>query len=284
MIQWVGFCVEDIWPAAAQTVAALKSYPSASEPMQSGFCVANGTVDKEPMFVTFGKSPLRAKRMGGAMTSITGGEGYEVSYLLDSYDWNSIDKVGGTVVDIGGSHGFVCVALAKQWKNIHFVVQDLQQTVASAPDIGELGDRIIFQAHDFHTKQPVKGADVYLYRWILHNHSTLYSINMLRQLIPALKKGARILINDYCLAEPGTESPHDEKVMRTMDLVMLTLLNAQERTEEEFKSLFQEADARFVFKGVSRPEGCRMSIVEAVWDGGDFGGDVTRSNLPDTTN
>jgi hypothetical protein len=36
--------------------------------------------------------------------------------------------------------------------------------------------------------------------------------------------------------------------MRSMDMVMLTLLNAQERTEEEFKALFEAADPRFVFK------------------------------------
>ncbi|KAL3422651.1 o-methyltransferase [Phlyctema vagabunda] len=272
MEDWIGFCVEDMWPGAAATVKALDTYPSASEPVQTGFCFAHETVNKEPMFVTFGKSPVRAKRMGGAMKSLTGGEGYEVDYLVDNYNWESIDSLpgGGTVVDIGGSHGFVCVDLAKRWSNMKFVVQDLPKTVASAPDLGALKERITFQAHDFHTLQPVKGADVYLYRWILHNHSTPYAINMLRQLIPALKKGARIVINDHCLPEPNTQSPRDEKIMRTMDLVMLTLLNAQERTEEEFRSLFAQADSRFAFKGVTQPEGCRMSIIEAVWEGEDF--------------
>lgn len=52
---------------------------------------------------------------------------------------------------------------------------------------------------------------------------------------------------------------------------MLTLLNSQERTEEEFRALFESADKRFAFKGVVRPEGCRMSIVEAVWEGQEIG-------------
>jgi hypothetical protein len=222
------------------------------------------------MFATFGKSPLRAKRMGGAMSSLTGGEGYEVSYLLSQYPWEEIDKVEGTVVDIGGSHGFVCVDLAEKYKNLKFVVQDLPKTVASAPKIeGDAGNRISFQAHDFHTQQPVVGADVYLFRWIFHNHSDKYAVNMLRQLIPALKKGSRILINDHCLREPGEETEWDEKIMRTMDLVMLTLLNAQERTEGEFRALFKEADERFQFRGVKRVEGCRMAVVEAIWEGED---------------
>ena len=280
MNDWVGFCVDDMWPAASKTVGALELNPSASEPTQTGFTLANGTTDVEPMFATFGKSPLRAKRMGGAMVSLTGGEGYEVSYLLNNYDWAAIDAVSGTLVDIGGSHGFVCVDLAHKYPNMKFVVQDLPKTVASAPKLDpSIADRIVFQAHDFHTPQPVKGADVYFYRWILHNHSDKYAINMLRQLIPALKKGARVVINDHCLPEPGTESLWDEKIIRSMDLVMLTLLNAQERTEGEFRELFATVDKGFVFKGVTRPRGCRMSIVEAVWEGNDFGGDRGKAEV-----
>ncbi|KAH6705376.1 O-methyltransferase-domain-containing protein, partial [Leptodontidium sp. MPI-SDFR-AT-0119] len=267
MNDWVGFCVEDMWPAASQTIPAIELNPAASEATQTGFCLSNNTTGIEPMFVTFGKSPLRAKRMGGAMVSLTGGEGYELSYLLDNYDWASLDAAGATIVDIGGSHGFVCIALAERYPNLKFVVQDLPKTIASAPKLpDEIASRITFQAHDFHTTQPVKGADIYLFRWILHNHSDKYAVNMLRQLIPALKKGARVLINDHCLREPGQEKGWDEKIMRTMDLVMLTLLNAQERTEGEFRELFGVVDKRFGFLGASRVEGCRMSVVEAVWE------------------
>jgi len=75
---------------------------------------------------------------------------------------------------------------------------------------------------------------------------------MLRQLIPALKKGARVVINDHCLREPGEEGAWDEKIMRTMDLVMLSLLNAREREEGAFRALFEEVDERFRFVGVTR--------------------------------
>jgi O-methyltransferase domain len=240
--------------------------------------MANKTTDVEPMFVTMGKSPLRAKRFGGAMASLTGGEGYELSYLLANYDWQSIDAASGTVVDVGGSHGFVCTALAAQHPNMKFVVQDLPKTVSSAPALPEaLASRVTYQAHDFFTPQPVRDGAVYLFRWILHNQADKYAIKMLQQLIPALKKGARVVINDHCLREPGEENAWDEKIMRTMDLIMLTLLNAQERTEAEFRELFTKVDERFRFLGVTRPEGCRMSIVEAVWEGEDYGGEVKGS-------
>lgn len=89
---------------------------------------------------------------------------------------------------------------------------------------------------------------VYFFRWIIHNYSTPYAVKLLKNLVPAMKPGARVVINDHCLREPGLENPWDEKLMRSMDLVMLTLLNAQEREEQEFKSLFEAADKRFVFK------------------------------------
>ncbi len=82
----------------------------------------------------------------------------------------------------------------------------------------------------------------------MHNYSTPYAIRLLQNLIPALKPGARIIINDHCLREAGQENPWDERVMRRMDVVMLALLNAQERTEEEFRALFKAAGEGFVFK------------------------------------
>jgi len=272
---WIGFNAEDIFPAAAHVLEAIKTHPEATSLTRTGFCFAFDTVDKEPMFATFGKDPVRAKRMGRAMVSLTGGEGYEVDYLVNveggGYDFSEIDARGGTFVDVGGSHGFVCVDLARRYRNMKFIVQDLPKTVESAPnpvcaDDAQVSERITLQAHDFFTEQVAKDADVYFFRWIMHNYSTPYAVKILKNLIPALKPGARIIINDHCLRDPGQENPWDESVMRRMDAVMLALLNAQERTEEEFRGLFREAGGDgFVFKGVKRPQGCRMSIIEAVW-------------------
>lgn len=160
---WVGFNSEDIFPAAANVLTSLRAHPEATSLTTTGFNFAFGTVDKEPMFVTFGKDPARARRMGGAMASLTGGEGYEVRYLVDNYDFSEVDEREGTLVDIGGSHGFVCVDLAKRWKKMKFVVQDLPKTVESAPkpicEDESVAQRIQLQAHDFFKEQPVKGAD-----------------------------------------------------------------------------------------------------------------------------
>ncbi|KAF2493859.1 O-methyltransferase [Lophium mytilinum] len=265
MMDWVGMCSADFFPAAAHTIDAMLKYPGSQEPAESGFTVAwkhEGT----PMFAEIGKNPARAKRFGGAMMSLTGGEGYEVDYLVDGYPW---DELGESIfVDIGGSHGFVCVALAQRFPGMRFVVQDLPKTVADGPSKipSELAGRIQFQAHDFYTEQPVKNADVYFFRWIIHNQSDKYGVKILQALIPALKPGARIIINDNCLPQPNTADPWDEKITRTMDVTMLELLNAREREENDYAGLFKAADPRFKFTGARTSKGCRMHIMEAIWN------------------
>lgn len=160
---WIGFNTEDIFPASAHVLQALEAYPQAVELTQTGFNFAFDTVEKEPMFVTFGKDPARAKRMGRAMASLTGGEGYEVRYTSEGYDFSSIDAKEGVFVDVGGSHGFVCVDLARRYQKMRFVVQDLPKTVDSAPkpicEDPQVAGRVELMAHDFFTEQPVKGAD-----------------------------------------------------------------------------------------------------------------------------
>lgn len=105
---------------------------------------------------------------------------------------------------------------------------------------------------------------------------------MIRQLIPALKHGARVVINDHVLpSHAGIESAWDEKIIRTMDMIMITLLNAQERTKEDFQALFREADPAFRFVGVTRPKRCRMGIIEAIWEGEDYGGMGTKDDARD---
>lgn len=77
--------------------------------------------------------------------------------------------------------------------------------------------------YDFFTPQVVN-ADVYLYRWIFHNWQAEESIRILRAAIPALKPGARILINDGCLPAPGTGHGWEEKASRYAKFTLLLLV------------------------------------------------------------
>lgn len=52
---------------------------------------------------------------------------------------------------------------------------------------------------------------------------------------------------------------------RSMDMVMLSLFNAREREEAEWRSLFKQADKRFTDLQIWAPSGASMAIIEARW-------------------
>lgn len=209
---WLGFNADDIFPAAAHVLEAITAYPEATSLTRSGFCFAFDTVDKEPMFVTFGKDANRARRMGKAMASLTGGEGYEVRYLLDveggGYDFGEVDERGGTLVDVGGSIGFVAVEMARRYRNMRFVVQDLPKTVESAPrpvdGDEQVAGRVQLMAHDFWGEQSVKGADgEFLFSgkeggWADMENSLLLPLDLAQ------------LLDAVCAADPEEHDPRTE--------------------------------------------------------------------------
>ena len=47
---------------------------------------------------------------------------------------------------------------------------------------------------------------------------------------------------------------------------MLSIFNAMEREEDEWKEMFASADVSFVWKGVTQPKGSILALIEAVWE------------------
>ena len=263
---FVSFCGGEVFRAGAGCVPAMQDKPDSQEPAESGFSYGHNIVGT-PLFQALGADPQRAKIFSAAMASLSEGDGFELSYLVDAYPWAELGDA--KLVDLGGSHGFVCVALAEKFPRLKFVVQDLPRMVNSVQpgSIPEsVRDRIEFVSHNFFEPQPAKDADVFFFRWILHNWSDKYARKMLESLIPALKPGARVIINDICLRLPGEEDAWDNWMTRNMDMTMLELLNARERDDHDYQQLFAEVDPRFKYKGCRRLDGYRMAVMEAVWE------------------
>ena len=49
-----------------------------------------------------------------------------------------------------------------------------------------------------------------------------------------------------------------------MDMIMLSLFNSRERETEDWQSIFQQADTRFIKAKVWVPEGATLAIIEAI--------------------
>jgi SAM-dependent methyltransferase len=144
------------------------------------------------------------------------GEGPDITpaFLVDNFPWDSLGT--GTVVDMGGSNGSVSMAIAQAHPALKLIVQDRPDVIEAAKESElpkDLIGKVEFMAHDFFTEQPVE-ADVYLFRYIFHNWPDAYAVKILRQLVPVLRPGVRVVVNDHLLPEPNTASLTTEREVR----------------------------------------------------------------------
>ncbi|KAF7563540.1 hypothetical protein G7046_g599 [Stylonectria norvegica] len=263
LASWVGMFTVDFLSSIAYTVEAMKKWPASEEPNQTGLNIAFN--HDLPLFDHLQKDEARAKRYDMAMRSQSAREGFNVSHTVSSYPWAKLETA--TVVDMGGNEGFVSIALAEAYSSLSFVVQDLPgmrtpATTGTVPD--HLTSRVTLTTHDFFKPQTVV-ADAYLFRHIFHAFSDRYAIQILKALIPALRSGARVIINDMVLPEPGSVSAFEEKGVRTIDVLMQTVCNSRERDVEDWKFVFRQADTRFKWKGAWKSSGTPW-FVEAIWE------------------
>lgn len=173
-----------------------------------GFNLAHST--EKNVFEMLAENPERSRRYENSMKGLMSGAGREAFHTVDNYAWDAISN--GTVIDVGGNDGGIAIALLQRFPSLKCIVQDQAHVVAKYQDKTppELAGRLSYMEHDFFTPQPVS-ADIYYFRWIMHDWSDKYAIRILRALIPALKKGARIVINDHIIPDPGTVSSYEYK-------------------------------------------------------------------------
>nr|XP_023873673.1 O-methyltransferase gsfB-like [Quercus suber]POE84310.1 o-methyltransferase gsfb [Quercus suber] len=131
----------------------------------------------------------------------------------------------------------------------------------------ELSCRFKFMQYDILEPQPVKGAAIYFFRAIFHNWLDKNCVQILQNQIPALKPGARLVINDSCLHEPDTLPATIERKRRSMDLNMLTYFGSREKTVADWETILKEADPRFHLRSVTRPSYDMNCVLDVEWRG-----------------
>ena len=111
-----------------------------------------------------------------------------------------------------------------------------------------VGGRVAFQQHDFFEPQPIDNASAFFIRQCVHNWPDKECTEIFRAFVPALQAcepETRLLINDTVLPKLGQKTRYEERGLRQLDVAMLVVNNAKQRTEEEFRGLLKEADERF---------------------------------------
>ena len=252
-----------LWPAGPRLLDAVLRWPGSGEPNEAAYNLVSGK--SEIFWEEYARDEGKMQRFADAMVFLGAKPGLEVERFLDAVDWTGVE----VVVDVGGSQGKVARELVKRLPSGgRVVVQDREEVIRGVVESDEAMDgRVEFQVHDFFTEQKFEGADVYVLRLILHDWSDKYCRAILRGLIPALKKGARIIVNDSILPEVGQVSKYQEMLLRQPDLMMWSLFNAKERDEADWRRLFADTDDRFKVTRIARPPGQALGVVEVVWQG-----------------
>jgi hypothetical protein len=165
--------------------------------------------------------------------------------------------------------------LAQSFPELNFVVQDLPEVEpafqSNVPQ--DLTKRVAFQKHDLFTPQTAS-ADIFVLKVILHDWPDKFAIQILRNLLPALRPGGRIMLCEIMSPSPTYDSqgrallpfsarPH----MSSADLQMLAMFSSLERGLDDWKGLVKQADERLEVRNVFSFPGAPWGVLEVVFQG-----------------
>lgn len=154
--------------------------------------------------------------------------------LLTTVDLSAV----GTLVDVGGGQGRLLMAALETFPDLRGVLFDRPEVIPGAEatftDTG-VSDRCTLVSGDFFMCVP-GGGDAYVLAQILHDWSDQEATVILQSCHRAMQPEARLWIVEQVI-EPGDAFDR----AKLIDLHMLVLFGAQERTADEYHSLLEAA-------------------------------------------
>jgi len=193
----------------------------------SGFTKAFG----QPIFEYLGANPDDAAVFDSAMVSFHGGE---TNAVLDVYDYSGIERLA----DIGGGNGSVLSATLERYPHLHGIWFDMPRVVERARQTfaaTSIDGRVQYRTGNFFEAVP-EGADAYQMRHIIHDWYDPEAIQILANCRRVMPEHGRLLLIEAVI-EPGNEPSFG----KFADIIMLVMPGGLERTEEQFRSLYEKA-------------------------------------------
>jgi hypothetical protein len=183
-------------------------------------------------FEYLARDPDEARTFDDAMTAFND---RKTTATLEAFDFSGVR----VLADVGGGNGSALVRTLRRYPEMRGILFDLPGVVEKV-ELREAGlaDRCRVIGGSFLEAVP-GGADVYLLRHIIHNWDDGRAETILRNVRRAMPDGSRLLVVERVI-RPGEESTFG----KPMDLTMLVVHGGRERTEEEFRRLFEAAGFR----------------------------------------
>jgi len=176
--------------------------------------------------------------------SMMGGARHElVAVTIDSYDWTQFEK-GDKIIDVGGGVGHVGVWISKLVKpGVQIIIQDRPSVIEQGRKIH--GHIVDLEPHNFFEPQPIKGAQVYYLRLILHDWPDTVCKTILGHIVEAMSADSKLLIFDAVWQEDewwGCGKDDEDMITgwtqskRHMNIRTLHMLNKLGTNSSPFKS------------------------------------------------
>ena len=158
--------------------------------------------------------------------------------IIDQYDFSPYR----TVMDIGGNHGSLLIAILEQYPQMNGVLFDLPHVIETCPEMDTaLSPRSELTGGNFFAFVP-SGGDIYLLKQILHDWDDDQALRILKNCSKAMHRNARLLIIETVL-----DKENASVVNYLFDLHMLvTASGGKERTESEFHRLLERTGFRTI--------------------------------------
>ncbi|KAI0881999.1 S-adenosyl-L-methionine-dependent methyltransferase [Annulohypoxylon maeteangense] len=278
----LGLFIDEQLSGCSKIVESIQRFPDSGEPGHSASVLAfreakavkeNG-INKEEIsdpskniFDYLAEDEKRVARFRSAMGMSNKSLALRSSYFVDSLPWADKSQCPETIVDIGGSGGDLCHLVLRTHPHVKkAVVLDLPEVIADVEVPEDLKNRLEFASYNFFTEKVTHQADAYLFRHIFHDWSDQYGAKILKNLVPALKKGTKIWISEVVLP-PLSETNHTkDQMQRVADIFMMAGFNGKERSKGGWEALLAAADKRFRIANITRPDGAHDSVIEVVFD------------------
>jgi ubiquinone/menaquinone biosynthesis C-methylase UbiE len=163
------------------------------------------------------------------------------------------------VVDIGGGNGLFLSLLLQRYAHMQATLFDLPTACEQARRYLQqagVAERCEVVSGDFFVDGLPRGRDLYLLSLILHDWDDEHAGRILKSCRRAMSDTSKLVLLEFVLQE---QEPTEREARE--DLFMLVVTGGRERTAQQFRALFAQADLQ-----LSRivPTQGRRSVIEAL--------------------
>ena len=224
-------------------------WSSLTEAIRSGRSVVPG-LRGMAFFDFLGAEPEFGRVFNDAMTNLSG---MSIGPVVGAHDFTQYR----TIVDVAGGHGRLLAAILTSAPSAQGVLYDLPEVIAGAPPLlreNNVSERVRLAEGSFFDHVPA-GGDAYVLKNIIHDWDDEEATQILRTVRSAAAAGAALLLVETVIPEGDGAATG-----KWLDMEMLVVNNGRERTESEYRRLFDAAGFQLI--GVVETES-RFNIVEA---------------------